>query len=154
MKFKLIIFFIILVSCSQNYNQSSSKKPFNSKGFAYIYNEDDFLNKTIKKKFDNNLLQIGHDKLRQGTLIQIINLKTKESIILQNNKKFQFPEFYKILITEPVAKKLNLDTSVPLVEIIEIKKNKSFVAPETKIFKEEKDIPTLQYKPKLIIFQK
>ena len=95
MKFKFIIFFIILVSCSQNYNQSSSKKPFNSKGFAYIYNEDDFLNKTIKKKFDNNLLQIGHDKLRQGTLIQIINLKTKDTIILQNNKNFNSLNFIK-----------------------------------------------------------
>ena len=147
MKFKFIIFFIILVSCSQNYNQSSSKKPFNSKGFAYIYNEDDFLNKTIKKKFDNNLLQIGHDKLRQGTLIQIINLKTKESIILQNNKKFQFPEFYKILITEPVAKKLNLDTSVPLVEIIEIKKISHSLHQKLKSLKKKKKyIPTLQYK--------
>ena len=73
-------------------------------------------------------------------MIKIINIKTNESIILRNNKKFQYPEFYKILITEPVANELNLSKDVPLVEIIEVKKNKSFIAKKTKIFKEEEKI--------------
>ena len=42
MKFKFIIFFLLLISCAQNYNKPELKKPFNSKGFAYIYNEEDF----------------------------------------------------------------------------------------------------------------
>ena len=60
--------------------------------------------------------------------------------LLKNNKKFQYPEFYKILITEPIANELNLSKDVPLVEIIEVKKNKSFIAKKTKIFKEEEKI--------------
>ena len=38
------------------------------------------------------------------------------------------PDFYKVLITKSVAEKLKLDLNLPLVELIEIKKNKSFVA--------------------------
>ena len=62
--------------------------------------------------------QIAHNKVRQGGLIKIINTKTNQSIVLKNNKKFQFPDFYKIVITKPVADKLNLSKNLPLVEII------------------------------------
>ena len=140
MNYKLIILFLILTSCAQNYTNSERNKPFVSKGFAYIYNAEDFQNKIIKKKFDNSSFQIAHNKLRMGSLIKIINIKTNDSIILKNNKKLEYPEFYKILITKPVADKLNLEISSPLVEVIEIKKNKSFVAKKTKIFKEEERI--------------
>ena len=140
MKYKLIILLFFLTSCTQNYSKSELRKPFSSKGFAYIYNDEDFLNKVIKRKLDNNLLQIAHNKLRPGSLIKIINTKTNDSIILKNIKRFEYPEFYKILITKPVAEKINLQLDLPLVEIIEVKKNKSFVAKKTKIFKEEEKI--------------
>ena len=139
MKYKFLIF-LFLSSCAQNYSKSQLNQAFNTKGFAYIYNEKDFINKVIKRKLDNNSLQIAHNRLRPGSMIKIINIKTNESIILRNNKKFQYPEFYKILITEPVANELNLSKDVPLVEIIEVKKNKSFIAKKTKIFKEEEKI--------------
>ena len=140
MNYRLIILFLILTSCAQNYTNSERNKPFVSKGFAYIYNEKDFIDKTIKKKLDNNSLQIAHNKLRPGSLIKITNIKTNDSIILKNSKRFQYPEFYKIVITQPVADEINLKTDLPLVEIIEVKKNKSFVAKKTKIFKEEEKI--------------
>ncbi len=140
MKYKLIILFLFLTSCAQNYSKSELHKPFNSKGFAYIYNDEDFMSQVIKKKLDNNLLQIAHNKLSPGSLIKIINTKTNDSIILKNNKRFEYPEFYKIIITKPVAEKINLQLDLPLVEIIEVKKNKSFVAKKTKIFKEEEKI--------------
>ena len=140
MKYKLIIFFLFLISCAQNYSTSELKKPFNSKGFAYIYSHQDFLDKTIKKKLDNTLLQVAHSKLRPGSLIKIINTKTNDSIILKINKRFDYPEFYKLIITQPVADELNLQKDLPLIEIIEVKKNKSFVAKKTKIFKEEEKI--------------
>ena len=69
MKYKLLLLFFLLISCAQNYSKSELKKPFNSKGFAYIYSEKDFEKKLIKRKFDENSLQIGHNKLRTGTLI-------------------------------------------------------------------------------------
>ncbi len=140
MKYKLIILFLFLTSCAQNYSKSELNKPFNSKGFAYIYNEEDFINKIIKKELDNESLQIAHNKLRPGSLIKIINLKTNESIILKNSKRFEYPEFYKILITKPVADKLDLEINLPLVEVIEVKKNQSFVAKKTKIFQEEEKL--------------
>ena len=138
MKYKFIILFLFLISCAQNYSKTVQKKPFNSKGFAYIYNQEDFINKIIKKKLDENSLQIAHSKLMPGTLIKITNSKTNDSIILKNNKRFVYPEFYKILITQPVADKINLHKDLPLVEIIEVKKNKSFVAKKQKFLKKKK----------------
>ena len=141
MKYNFIILFLFLFSCAQNYSKSVQKKPFSSKGFAYIYNHQDFINKTIKKKLDENSIQIAHNKLRPGTLIKLINPKTNDYIILKNDKKFDYPEFYKIIITQSVADKINLQKDLPLIEIIELKKNKSFVAKKSKIFKEEEKIP-------------
>ena len=140
MKYKIIILLLFLTSCAQNYTKSELKRSFNSKGFAYIYNEEDFINKIIKRKLDENSLQIAHNKLKPGSLIKIINIKTNDSIIIKNSKRFEYPEFYKILITQPVADKLNLNVDLPLVEVMEVKKNKSFVAKKTKIYKEEEKI--------------
>ena len=78
--------------------------------------------------------------MRSGVLIKIINTKTQDAIILKNKSNIKYPEFYKILITEAVAQKLKLDNEMPLVELLEVKKNKSFVAGEAKIFNEEKKI--------------
>ncbi len=140
MKYKIAILILLLTSCSQNFSNLESNKSFSSKGFAYIYNDKDFTEKIIKRKLDNNAFEIAHNNLRPGSLIKIINVKTNDSIILKNSKRFDYPDFYKIIITKPVADEINLKTDLPLVEIIELKKNKSFVAKKTKIFKEEEQI--------------
>ena len=141
MKFKLILIFIMLSSCVQNnVTTINSKVFFNSKGLAYIYKNEDYEKKIIKKKLDNNFLQIAHNRLRPGTLIKIINPKTGDEIIIKNTKRIKYPDFYKILITNKVAEKLNLREEFPFVEILEIKKNKSFIAKKTKIYKEEEKI--------------
>ena len=142
MKFRLIIFFIFILSCSPQLTTLNKKKPYSAKGFAYIYNDFDFNEKIIKGKMNNEIMQISHQNLKVGTLIKIINPKNKENIVLKNIKKIKYPEFYKILITKPVATKLKLNTNLPLLEIIEIKKNKSFVAEKAKIYNEEKKIPS------------
>ena len=139
-KFKIFIILIFITSCAQNIQRTNTKSFFNAKGFAYIYNEDDFKKRLIKLKLDNDLLEISHNKLRSGALIKIINPKTSDEIILKNKKKSNYPDFYKLLITSKVANKLNLNFDVPFIEIIELKKNKSFVAKKTKIFNEEKKI--------------
>jgi hypothetical protein len=89
---------------------------------------------------NNEKLQISHQNLKTGTLLKISNPKNKESIVLKNIKRIKYPDFYKVLITEPVAEKLNIDKNLPILEIIEIKKNKSFIAEEAKIYSEEKKI--------------
>ena len=140
MKYKSFIFFLFFISCVPNNNNLNVVAPYTSKGFAYIYDKDDFTNKIIKDYLDSSKLQIAHNTLRPGSLIKIINPKTKDFIILKINKKAKYPDFYKILITKPIAKKLNLNYELPFVELIEIKKNKSFIAKKTEIYNEEKKI--------------
>jgi hypothetical protein len=140
MKFNILFFLFFLVSCSSNYTKLDNRKPFNSTGLAYIYNIEDYENKIIQKKLNNEQLQISHKDLRIGTLIKLINPKTKESLVLKNTKRIQYPEFYKILITKPVAVKMNINSELPLIEILEVKKNKSFIAEKAKIYQEEKKI--------------
>ena len=141
MKYNIIIFIFLLASCTTN-SIKLDKNPYNAKGFAYIYNDEDYKNKIIKRQLDNSKLQISHNKLRINSLIRIINPITKNSIVLKNTKKINYPNFYKIIITKPVADKLKISTEIPLVEIIEIKKNKSFIAKKAKIFNEERKIPS------------
>ena len=116
------------------------KEPYATNGFAYIYNEIDSNEKIIKGKMNNDILQISHQNLKTGTLIKITNPKNKESLVLKNIKRIRYPEFYKVLITKAVSEKLKLDKNLPILEIVEVKKNKSFIAKEAKTFNEEKKI--------------
>ena len=142
MKFKLIILFFFIFSCSPNLKTFNLKKPYSAKGFAYVYNDYDFQNKIILGKLNNEKLQISHQNLKTGTLIKIINPKNNKSIILKNIKRIKYPDFYKILITKPIMDELELSVEIPILEILEIKKNKSFVAEKAKIYNEEKKIPS------------
>ena len=142
MKYNILFIIFFFTSCTINTTKLENRTPYNSKGFAYIYNEKHYEDKIIKGKLDNDQLQVSHKGLKPNTLIKIINPVSNETLTIQNLKKIKYPDFYKILITEKVANKLNLQKNFPLVEIIEIKRNKSFIAKKAKIFKEEKKIPT------------
>ncbi len=133
MKFKILfIIFFFNLSCSSQLTTLNLKNPYNAKGFAYIYNDIDYENKVINGKMSNDIMQISHQNLKTVTMLKIINPKNKESLVLKNVKRIKYPEFYKILITKPVATKLNLSNDLPVLEIIEIRKNKSFVAKKQK----------------------
>ena len=140
MKFKLILILSFVLSCTPQSTALNLKKPYNSKGFAYIYNDLDFNQKIIKGKMNNELMQISHQKLKSGALIKIINPKNKKSLVLKNLRRVRYPDFYKIIITKQIAEELDLNIDLPILEIFEIKKNKSFVAKKAKIFNEEKKI--------------
>ena len=47
MKFNILIFLFFLGSCSPYYTKLDNRKPYNSTGFAYIYNKQDFENNII-----------------------------------------------------------------------------------------------------------
>ena len=140
MKFKILFFILFIFSCSPSLKNVNHKKPYSAKGFAYVYNENDLQNKIILGKLDNKKLQISHQNLKTGTLIKIINPKNNKSIILKNIKRIKYPDFYKILITKPIFDELELSVDLPILEIIEIKKNKSFIAEKAKIYNEERKI--------------
>ena len=131
----------MFTSCTTNYTKIDNRKPYNAKGFAYIFNQADRDKNIIKGKMNNDLLEISHSQLKYGSTIKLINPKTKDTIVLKNTKKIKYPEFYKIVISDAVANKLNIDRGIPLIEVLEIRKNKSFVAKKAKIFQEEKKIP-------------
>ena len=140
MKSKLFFLIFLITSCTTNYTKFENRSPYNAKGFAYVFNLNDYENKIIKGKLDNSLLEISVKELKPNTLVKIINPRTNDTLSIKNSKKTDYPDFYKILITKKVAKHLNIDQKLPLVEIIEIKKNKSFIAKKAKIFNEEKRI--------------
>ena len=142
MRFNFIILIYLLTSCSTNYTKIDNRKPYNAKGFAYIFNQADRDKNIIKGKMNNDLLEISHSQLKYGATIKLINPKTKDTIVLKNTKRIKYPEFYKIVISDAVANKLNIDRGIPLIEVLEIRKNKSFIAKKAKIFQEEKKIPT------------
>ncbi len=119
-----------------------NRKPYNSTGFALIYNETDYETGIIKNKLDNESLAISQKNLRIGSLIKLINPEDKKSLVLKSVKNVEYPDFYKILITKAVANNLDINGELPLIEILEIKKNKSFIAEKAKIYNEEKKIPT------------
>ena len=140
MKFKFLILILFVLSCSPQFKTLNQKKPYTAKGFAYVYNDYDFQNKIILGKLNNEKLQISHQNLKTGTFIKLINPKNDKSIILKNIKRIKYPDFYKILITKPIMDELELSVDLPILEILEIKKNKSFVAEKAKMYNEEKKI--------------
>ena len=142
MKFKLIFVFFFILSCDPQLSSLNPKKPYTAKGFAYIYNDHDFDNKTIKRKMNNDEIHISQQNIKTGALIKISNPLNQKSLVLKNMKRIKYPDFYKILISKRVAEELNLSKNLPIVEIIEIKKNKSFVAKKAKIHDDEKKIPS------------
>ena len=135
MKFKIIILFIFFYSCVPLYNQNIS---YNSSGFALIFNQNDYLNKKISKKLNNDNFEVAHRILKPGTIVRITNPSNKSSMVIKIKKRADFPTLYNLLISQAVADKLDIRNNDPFVELISVKKNKSFVAQEAKIFKEEK----------------
>ena len=94
MKYKILIF-LLLVACSTDFTNNLSKTPYISSGFAYIYNDTDYTNKVIKKKFDNDKFMVGHDRLPVGTLLRITNPDNKSQKKSRSIKKLIIQNFIK-----------------------------------------------------------
>ena len=130
MKFKLFFLIFFLTSCTSSNinNKKNTFIPYTSKGFALIYNDDDFNNKLISKKLDNQKLLIAHNKLKKNTIITLTNVNNKKTITLKIAKNIDYPNFYKILITQKVADELKIDKNLPFVDLQQKVQNVSFVA--------------------------
>jgi len=119
MKYKIILL-LFLTSCINTTFTTKTNFTYSAKGFAYIEN----------KSFDGleNNFFVSHNKLKPGTKIRITNPSNQESIEIIIQKKIQFDNFYKVLISTDVSNFLKLNSNFPYIEITEIKKNKSFIA--------------------------
>lgn len=139
MKYSYLLF-ILLFSCTTAGVNDYKKPSFSSKGFAFIYSSDDLEKKIIKKKINPDQIIVGHNSLRRGAVIKITNPRNGKSIMVKNNMRLDFPDFYKILITKKLSDKIGLNDDFPFVEIEQLRKNKSFVAKKAETFDEEKQI--------------
>ena len=138
----IILFFSFYVSCA-NYkiNKTSQEKEYyNSNGFALIYEEELYNQKIIKKRLDNDSLHVISNLLKKSTPIEILNPLNGEIVETEIYFKGDFPDIFKVVISKKIASILQLDAENPYVEISEIKLNKKFVAKESNIFDEERNV--------------
>ena len=142
MKFKIILAIFFLNSCSVDtlQNKKTDYIPYSSKGFALIYNENDFKDKIISSKLNEDKLSVGHDKIKKNSIIVITNPENNKSITLRVSKKVNYPDFFKVLITQQISEKLELNNEYPYVDVQERIKNKSFVAKKAVTYSEEKKV--------------
>jgi len=141
MKFKTVFLLIFLTSCVSNVqNNTKSFTPYNSKGFALVYEENDFDSKIISKKLDNNKLEVGHRKLGKNKILILTNPENNKSVELKVSKKIKYPNFFNVVITKKVSEELGLSSEFPFLEVHQRVKNKSFVAKKAEMFNEEKNV--------------
>jgi hypothetical protein len=125
--------------------EDSSKYIYNreytNQGFALIYDEDLFKEKSISKKLDNRGLFIFHTKIRKNSFVKITNPENTKTIIAQviSNKAI-FSNFYNSVITKRIVDELFLDENEPYVELSLISNESTFVAKKAKTFDEEKKV--------------
>ena len=142
MNYRYIIIFLILIlnSCttkhSQNIIEYSNLEKFSNTGFALIYNDD----LKFKKKLDDKSFVIFHSKLQNDAKVKVVNPANDKSVVCNviNNKNY--PLFYNSVITNRVAKEIELDESEPYLQIKLLNFSGSFIAKKAKTFKEEKKV--------------
>ena len=142
MKFKYFFLIFFLFSCVEdvkliNRNNIQVKKTFISKGFTLIYNDNLIKNKTIKKRIDGREYVILHSFLERNTYVKILNPINSKTVIAKVKYKTNYPIIYNSVITNRIAEELELNYEDPYVEIIEIRKNDTFIAKKAKTFDEE-----------------
>ena len=145
MKFKYFFLIFFLFSCVEdvkliNRNNIQVKKTFISKGFTLIYNDNLIKNKTIKKRIDGREYVILHSFLERNTYVKIFNPINSKTVIAKVKYKTNYPIIYNSVITNRIAEELELNYEDPYVEIIEIRKNDTFIAKKAKTFDEEKNV--------------
>ena len=145
MKFKYFFLIFFLFSCVEdvkliNRNNIQVKKTFISKGFSLIYNDNLIKKKTIKKRIDSREYVILHSFLERNTYVKIFNPINSKTVIAKVKYKTNYPIIYNSVITNRIAEELELNYEDPYVEIIEIRKNDTFISKKAKTFDEEKNV--------------
>ena len=140
----LLISTIFLNSCADYKTDRTTKKKekqyYSSMGFALIYSDHHYLNKVINKKIKNDDSVVMHNLLKINTPIKIINPDNSKFIETKIYKKADYPKIFNVVISRKIASFLELDFNNPYVEIIETKKNKTFIAKKSETFEEEKNV--------------
>jgi len=143
-KIYISIILLLLSSCTTYIENKAkieqSRTYYSSGGFALIYDETLYKNKTVKNKLNNKAFLVLHSSLKRNTPIRISNPVNSKFVDTKIYSNTDYPQVFSLLITKKVAKVLALDPKNPFVEIFELKKNKTFIAKEGSIFEEEKNV--------------
>ena len=81
-----------------------------------------------------------HSTLKPNTPILRTNPDNSRSVETKIHKRANYPKIFNVIISKKISDILDIDINNPYVEIIEIKKNKTFIAKEGTIFDEEKNV--------------
>ena len=136
----LFIVNILLYSCADYRIEKKEKLYYSSSGFALIYENNLYLQKVVNKKINNEDLSVMHNLLKINTPVRIINPDNSKVIETKIYKRANYPKIFNVVISQKIASILELDANNPFVEIIEIKKNKTFIAKKANTFEEEKKV--------------
>jgi len=136
----LISLFVISCTTFPSTKTITEKKYFSSSGFALVYDENLFEQKIINKKINNEKIVVMHNLLKINTHVKLTNPINSKSITTKIFSKAEYPNIFNIAVSKKVANILELDLKNPYLEIIEVKKNKTFIAKESNIFDEEKNV--------------
>ena len=144
---KIILFLVFLfkLSACADYKttratQNEQKQFYSSSGFVLIYEDNLYDEKIVNRKLDNEDLLVMHSILKRNTPVKIMNPSNSKVVETTIYKKANYPKIFNMVISKKIASILELDINNPFVEIIEIKKNKTFVAKEGDIFEEERNV--------------
>ena len=116
-----------MINACANYKVNKPKSEiertyYSSKGFALIYEDSLYEDKTVNKKNDSHDKLVLHAYLKTNTPIRLTNLNNSKYIDTKIYKKANYPKIFNVVISKKVAYLLELDSENPLVEIIELKK--------------------------------
>tara|TARA_B100001741_G_C16520039_1_gene584280 strand:+ start:797 stop:1339 length:543 start_codon:yes stop_codon:yes gene_type:complete len=149
MSYKSLIFIIIffLNACSidsiidvEHSSKKIIKQRFKNNGFALVYNDKLYKNKLISSKLENRDLLIFQRNLKKGSVVKITNNLNKKSVIAKVGKNTNYPLFNNSVLSERIAKEIELSIDEPYIEIVEVINNSSFIAKKAKTFDEEKKV--------------
>ena len=105
-----------------------------------IYEDNFYKQGVVSVSLNNEKVIAMHSSLNKNTPIKIINPETSKVVETKIYKKSKYPKIFNVIISKKIAEILELDANNPYVEIIEVKKNKTFIAKETNTFVEEANV--------------
>ena len=139
MNYKFILFFvfIFLYSCenkSSKIKYTNNFELYSNNGFALIYNDKLYKNRIVSKKIDERSLIVFNNKLREDTVVKITNLLNGKDLIAKIGKNTKYPIFYNSVISDRIAKDLDIEESEPYIKIQTVISNSSFIINKAKTF--------------------
>ena len=156
--FKILFLLLILfmTQCA-NYNnvkksQETNKKYYSSIGFALIYDDSLLDQGILNKKIDNNEIIVLHSFLKRNTPVKLTNPDNLMSIDTKVYKNANYPKIFNVVVSKKISTILALDPDNPYIEVVEYKRNKTFVAKESNIYDEEKNVEIFLLTTTLNIF--